>query len=675
MRKIYKISSVILGLLFIVNINAQISRIDSLKQLLTTPVADTFKINSCNHLSEYYMFSNPDSGLFYANVGLGLAMKIKDGKGIGIGYRLLALNYHFLSKNDSAILFIDKAYGVFEEIKYKDGMVICLMNKGIFQSKIDEPEKAINNYYQVFGLFKEDSNFLGMANCNVNIGIILSEESDYINAIKKYIEADQFFKEEKNIEGIASCKLNIGTIYFHLKEYGKAIEYFTEGLPLFQELNNKIKEAMLLNNMGSCYKNIGLFDSALLIHHKALKIQEEGKDKNGMAKSLENIGSVYFDMKEYDHAMVYYNKALFIKETLNSKKELASLYYNIGSVEYRTKYSDKALINANMALECLSEVDDLRLKQDVYKLLYSIYKDSHNSSRALEAHERYSAIKDSIFDAGKYEIINNLEKKYQTAEKEKANQKLQFENELQKQENAKIKARNMSIWAFSGFVLILLGIAFFVYRNFEKNKINKLMLKEIDEQNDIISKNLHDGMSGYLHAIKNRLVFRNEKTNDLDSDIEIIDRSQKELRFLMKQLSSPYYKNKNFDLSQELNELNSFYENTSSFKIDSYFDKSIIWKNISYENKLHIYKLAQELLANVKKHSGASNISLQIIKDKNNLVISFEDDGKGFDPEETSYGYGLKNIDKRIKELRGELNIDSSIGQGTFITLKIPVLS
>ena len=201
------------------------------------------------------------------------------------------------------------------------------------------------------------------------------------------------------------------------------------------------------------------------------------------------------------------------------------------------------------------------------------------------------------------------------------------------------------------------------------------MLSEIDEQNDIISKNLHDGMSGYLHAIKNSLVFRNEKTKDLNKEISIIDRSQKELRFLMKQLSSPYYKNKNFDLSQELNELNSFYENTSNFKIDSYFDQSIIWKSISYENKLQIYKLAQELLANVKKHSGASNISLQIIKDKNNLVMSFEDNGKGFDAKETSYGYGLKNINKRIKELRGELNIDSNIGQGTFITLTLPVLT
>ena len=243
-------------------------------------------------------------------------------------------------------------------------------------------------------------------------------------------------------------------------------------------------------------------------------------------------------MKEYEKAMSYYTKAIAIKETLNSKKELSSLYYNIGLNAYQTGEYDKALINTEIALDYSEEVNDIRLMQDIYELLYTINKKTNNNTDALNAHEKYMSIKDSIFNTNKYEIINDLEKKYQTAEKEKENQKLQFENKLTKRENAKIKSRNLYIMSISGLTILLFVIALFAYNYIQKNKFNKLMLSEIDEQNDIISKNLHDGMSGYSHAIKNSLVFRNEKTKDLNKEISIIDRSQKELRFLMKQLSS-----------------------------------------------------------------------------------------------------------------------------------------
>lgn len=675
MRKIHKISSVILGLLFIINVNAQTSRIDSLKQLLIKPVADTFKINAYNHLSEYYMFSNPDSGLYYANKGFELAENISDKKGLGVGYRLIALNYHFMSNNDTAIYLIDKACKIFEELNYKDGMSMCYMNQGIFQSKIDELNGAIENYRKALLLFEEDSNYYGVAMCNLNIGAIYNDQSDYIGSISAYLEALQYFVEIQDKEGIASSSLNIGNLYFLIEEFQKAIKHQQKASLLYKELNNKFNESLALNSMGSCYQHLNNTDSALWFFMKAKTIREEIKDHKGLYGTLLNIGSIYLDNQEYKQSKSYFMNALEHKGFIESKRAQIKLYHNLALLDFELKLYPSALQNAKKALEYAVITESLNSQQDIYELLYKIYKKSNQTIKALESHEKYMILKDSILDKNKYEIINGLEAKYQTAEKEKENQKLQFENKLQKQENASIREQNMYILSLSGLTLLLIIGSFMVYKNIQKSKFNKLMLKEIDEQNDIISKNLHDGMSGYLHAIKNRLEFRNEKTKDLDKEIEIIDRSQKELRFLMRQLSAPYYKNKNFDLSQELNELNSFYESTSTFKIDSYFDQSIIWKNISYENKLQIYKLAQELLANVKKHSEATNISLQIIKDNKNLVMSFEDDGKGFDIEESSYGYGLKNIEKRIKELRGELNIDSSIGHGTFITLKIPVLS
>ncbi len=267
-----------------------------------------------------------------------------------------------------------------------------------------------------------------------------------------------------------------------------------------------------------------------------------------------------------------------------------------------------------------------------------------------------------------------MQTQYQTAEKEKENQKLQYENKLQKEIYEKAKNRNLFITSTLLFLIILITIVFIFIRKEQKNKFNKQLLNEIDEQNGIISKNLHDGMSGYIHSLRNSIALQRETNKEMFvTEISILKKLEQEMRFLMKQLSSPYYKDKNFSLAEELKDLRDFYEKTSNFKIESYFDQTITWQTINYNNKLQIYKLVQELLANIKKHSAASLINFQMIKEQKKLIVSFEDNGKGFDTKTEQHGYGLKNMHKRIEELKGEMKIDSKQGEGTFISLKLPV--
>jgi signal transduction histidine kinase len=90
--------------------------------------------------------------------------------------------------------------------------------------------------------------------------------------------------------------------------------------------------------------------------------------------------------------------------------------------------------------------------------------------------------------------------------------------------------------------------------------------------------------------------------------------------------------------------------------------------------KIHLYRIAQELLANVLKHAHSSNVNVQLLEDEGNLLLTVEDDGRGFNVEKalSNGGIGLSNIRARVEVLHGKLHLDSAAEKGTFVSIEIP---
>lgn len=89
--------------------------------------------------------------------------------------------------------------------------------------------------------------------------------------------------------------------------------------------------------------------------------------------------------------------------------------------------------------------------------------------------------------------------------------------------------------------------------------------------------------------------------------------------------------------------------------------------------KIHLYRMVQEMLGNVLRHAEAGEIHLQLLENEGNLLLTIEDNGKGFDPRNvTSEGIGLSNIRTRAEVLRARMLLESAPGKGTFISVEIP---
>jgi len=92
--------------------------------------------------------------------------------------------------------------------------------------------------------------------------------------------------------------------------------------------------------------------------------------------------------------------------------------------------------------------------------------------------------------------------------------------------------------------------------------------------------------------------------------------------------------------------------------------------------ELNVFRIIQELVANVIKHSQAIKSTIQITQHEDNLNIIVEDNGKGFNRsnlDRSTIGMGLTNIEKRVEHLGGNFTIDSIIGKGTSILIDIPL--
>ena len=88
-----------------------------------------------------------------------------------------------------------------------------------------------------------------------------------------------------------------------------------------------------------------------------------------------------------------------------------------------------------------------------------------------------------------------------------------------------------------------------------------------------------------------------------------------------------------------------------------------------------LYRVIQECVNNVIKHSGATQLDISLIKDMDGISATIEDNGVGFNPQikQPGDGIGLKNIVTRVEYLKGNVEFDSAPGRGTLVAIHVPL--
>lgn len=100
---------------------------------------------------------------------------------------------------------------------------------------------------------------------------------------------------------------------------------------------------------------------------------------------------------------------------------------------------------------------------------------------------------------------------------------------------------------------------------------------------------------------------------------------------------------------------------------------------LAAETELVLFRIAQEAVHNVARHSGARHVAMSLIRQRADVVLTVRDDGSGFNPEafvpdtDSGRGLGLAGMRERASLLGGHLRIESSLGLGTIVEVVVPL--
>lgn len=594
---------------------------------------------------------------------------------------------------DSAKYYIDRAYQKSKSLNNDSLLGRSLYNIGYWNYNKANRNAAKKYIYEALEYSKK-SGFNKITALSYNqLGTIAADENKFGEALKYYHLAYDTAEKHKLFQPKSWVLLNLGNLYLHQKDTLKGLEYYKENIA--NAVQNNLTDELLKGymNLAVVYSGNDL-NKATQNYTKALRIAEKYNDKRLQFDLYINISELYLGSKTVNAlavAKANLNRASQIQAQLHDSTLLFYLYFNYGGYYRKANnypqailYYKKALANKNEKVSSDQLINLMKYISDTYSLMGDYEK-------ALDFKNLQYKLSDSVFTIKKNKDFSEIQTRYEV---DKKNLKIK----LLMQEKIIQKNRNQLLLVASAVLLILLLSVFFFQRQKIKNqrlltsKENEIHLQEVmrleqekelrqiigvvegqDKERNRLAREIHDGIGGTLAGIKLSLSHYNTILNDKkihDITMQLQD-AFNGLRQISHDLSLNYLKGKS--LYQLVTELFAEYRNRNEFQILFYiFPEKEQLDTIPENIKHQLYRVLQEVMANIAKHAQAQNVTINITRHTDSLNIIVEDDGRGFDPKNTN-GIGIGNMQERLASVNGIFTIDSQPEHGTLITIDIPL--
>ncbi len=625
-------------LLITFSLCAQTKEIDSLQSILPASKG-TGKIKILIDLCWEYRTVNADSARSYGLKGLALAresnidsLEVEALHNIGITLEAQG-NYK------EALSYELPALALRLKIGNDARTANTLNNLGIIYDETGDPKHSLEYYYQALKIYERLGDKAKIAMVISNIGIVLKAQREYTKVIPYYHEALGIYKELKNDFGIAACHTNLGSVYYFTQDYDSALYYSLLSTEEFRKQNNLQFLPTTLSNAAQAYSKLGRTREAKESLLEAQKLNEQFDNKFDLSEVLINLSALYRNENNYSQAHQAANRALAIAESIDARKLIMDAHLELSAIE----------------------------------------EDQLNFQAALREYKQYDQQEDSLFQQDKTRQIAELQTQYETEKKEKeiSIQKLQLsEHELTLE-------RNQALIIGLMVLLILLSIVFVLQRSRTQLKEQKLREQQQRKHQEELTQSvidlqererarfaqdLHDGFGQMVTTLKFQLESPHAEPQNTAA---LLSQMHDEIRNVSFALWPQVLVRDG--LVQAIQELADRLNKSGKVLIEI---KTLgLTERLTSNTEITLYRICQEWLTNILKHSGSTKITIQLIAHPDELVFTIEDNGHGFDARqlEKGKGNGWKNIQSRANLLKAELDLDTQVNRmGTIFTVALP---
>jgi signal transduction histidine kinase len=413
-------------------------------------------------------------------------------------------------------------------------------------------------------------------------------------------------------------------------------------------------------------------------------------------KALENDSLKYIDIEHYARLLdnrAYskyllndtigleniFLRSLKIRDSVKNLDGVATVKLHLAEYYDKKKQYSKALHFANEVLQSTKKISSNELYLESLSLLSKL--DTLNSKDHLT---KYISFNDSL---------RNIESKTQNKFA-----RISFETDEYIEETKRLSKQKIQILIISLVIVLIVSLIYYIIIQRSRNK--RLLLETeqqkaneqvyiltLDQQTKLeeektkernrISQELHDNILGKLFGVRIDLGFleidgSSDTIKQHEMFLEELQHIEKEIREVSHKLNANFSSSE-IDFSSILKQLLENKSHLSGFMYLLNLGEELAWDEVNEIIKVNLYRILQEALQNVIKYAKAKNVVLDFSVEKDNLIVTINDNGTGFDIDKRKKGIGIKNMKSRIQKLKGVFNIRSEIGKGTTIYFTIPI--
>lgn len=613
-------------------------------------------------LQSYHYYINKNENKAFENYShLSALMRGIKNPDLQIDFAMYEGNRHF-NKNDSAIqhYMLAAQLATAQDNVYKKVLAqIALAN--LYRIKKADYVTALAYTDSVIALSKA-SNFTAELTIAINIkGGIYIKQSKYDLSMQCLIEALRLCKANNNIIQQINCLMRLGIVEDKLAHYTNSVAYYHQAINTSINQNYLLELPLLYQNMAVAMEHV-YPDSTIPYHQKAIAIAIQLYDKRTQAFSLYNMGEILGKKNQYAAAKKNMYEALQLFEELNEPANIGWLLPCIVEFELANANTNgisatplKAMLDKALALN--ANGNNYETLEDIYNCYITIYQAENNLVKANEMQHKLIALKDTVFNRQRIKDGMELAEKLNVAEQKNTIAMLNLKH------NQTLYQRNTAILIFS--FLAIMGIAFYFInkkRVQRKNQINLLAQKE--NFRNQLSSDLHDEVGSMLTglALQSDVLSAQANAQQQKSlqEISVISRqAMEQMRDIVWALDSTKdtYDNLFDKMIAHAEYQLALKDIVPSFRFENFKDK----QDISPVVRQQVYLIFKEAIANILKHSNATQVTMEIMQQSTGTIMHIKDNGTAQSHRNT-HGAGLSSMRNRAAKINGRLHIDTTNG-------------
>lgn len=525
----------------------------------------------------------------------------------------------------------------------------------------------------------------------ITLGLDYSKIYDLENAVKSYQEAIRILQLNKDSTNLLLVYINMGYVYIKSSDWETARNIFANGKTYLSNYSDSIYSTILYSSISLVASKLGSQKEADENLLQAERIYPKVNNATLSAFLDLSRGENFLTKENYTKSIESFSKAVLSSLKWGDSAAIAEAYESLGRAHWKAGNKEMALENLQTSLAMAYRNGFVDGQKMVLKTLFDYYKSYGNNSAAVVTADSLITVTErltSIQNNNRLLIANAL---FETEENAKKITSLQQENELSK---LQIRQKNTINYILAGTAISILLIALLSYRNYnQKKQLHKQRIQELETEKQLIAteavlkgqeeersrlaKDLHDGLGGMLSGIKHsfrhmkdNLVMTSENMKGFERGLDMLDSSITELRRVAHSMMPETLLKSGLDAA--LKDFCISINGSGAIKV-SYQSYGLEELKIDPTTSITLYRIVQELLNNSIKHAEAKQAMVQISHETGKLLLTVEDDGKGFDKRnlEESTGIGWQNILNRLAYLKGKIDVQTEPGKGTAVNIEV----